>query len=77
MSAFGALAGIALNIAQIKPMLTMVQPFFDAVPEVSDGKQVLTRLSGGIEMNNVSFRYSENMPLIIDNLSLKIRPGNM
>ena len=73
--AFGALAGIALNIAQIKPMLTMVQPFFDAVPEVSDGKQVLTRLSGGIEMNNVSFRYSENMPLIIDNLSLKIRPG--
>lgn len=73
--AFGALAGIALNIAQIKPMLTMVKPFFDAVPEVSDGKQVLTRLSGGIEMNNVSFRYSENMPLIIDNLSLKIRPG--
>lgn len=73
--AFGALAGIALNIAQIKPMLTMVKPFFDAVPEVSDGNQVLTRLSGGIEMNNVSFRYSENMPLIIDNLSLKIRPG--
>lgn len=73
--AFGALAGIALNVAQIKPMLTMVKPFFDAVPEVSDGKQVLTRLSGGIEMNNVSFRYSENMPLIIDNLSLKIRPG--
>ena len=72
---FGALAGIALNVAQIKPMLTMVKPFFDAVPEVSDGKQVLTRLSGGIEMNNVSFRYSENMPLIIDNLSLKIRPG--
>lgn len=73
--AFSALAGIALNVAQIKPMLTMVKPFFDAVPEVSDGKQVLTRLSGGIEMNNVSFRYSENMPLIIDNLSLKIRPG--
>ncbi len=73
--AFGALAGIALNVAQIKPMLTMVKPFFDAVPEVSDGKQVLTRLSGGIEMNNVSFRYSENMPLIIDNFSLKIRPG--
>lgn len=36
---------------------------------------MLTRLSGGIELNNVSFRYSENMPLILDNLSLKIRPG--
>lgn len=73
--AFMSLAGIALTAAQIKPVLTMVKPFFDAVPEVSDGKQVLTRLSGGIELNNVSFRYSENMPLILDNLSLKIRPG--
>lgn len=73
--AFMSLAGIALTAAQIKPILTMVKPFFDAAPEVSDGKQVLTRLSGGIELNNVSFGYSENMPLVIDDLSLKIRPG--
>ena len=73
--AFTALAGIALTAAQIKPVLTMVKPFFDAMPEVSDGKEVLTRLSGGIELNNVSFGYSENMPLVIDDLSLKIRPG--
>lgn len=73
--AFMSLAGIALTAAQIKPILTMVKPFFDAIPEVSDGKQVLTRLSGGIELNNVSFGYSENMPLVIDDLSLKIRPG--
>ena len=73
--AFMSLAGIALTVAQIKPILTMVKPFFDALPEVSDGKQVLSRLSGGIELNNVSFRYSENMPNVIDDLSLKIRPG--
>ncbi len=73
--AFMALAGIALTVSQIKPILNMVKPFFDAVPEVSDGKQVITRLSGGIELNNVSFRYSENMPLVVDNMSLKIRPG--
>lgn len=73
--AFMALAGIALTVSQIKPILNMVKPFFDAVPEVSDGKQVITRLSGGIELNNVSFRYSENMPLVVDDMSLKIRPG--
>lgn len=73
--AFMALAGIALTVSQIKPILNMVKPFFDAVPEVSDGKQVITRLSGGIELNNISFRYSENMPLIVDDMSLKIRPG--
>lgn len=73
--AFMALAGIALTVSQIKPILNMVKPFFDAIPEVSDGKQVITRLSGGIELNNVSFRYSENMPLVVDDMSLKIRPG--
>ncbi len=73
--AFMSLAGIALVVAQIKPILHMVKPFFDTAPEVSDGKQVITRLSGGIELNNVSFRYSENMPLVVDDMSLKIRPG--
>ncbi len=73
--AFMSLAGIALSVAQIKPILAMVKPFFDEVPEISDGKQVLTRLSGSIELSRVSFRYNDNMPLVIDDLSLKIRPG--
>ena len=36
---------------------------------------MLTKLSGGIEINNVSFRYNENMPMVLDDLSLKIRSG--
>lgn len=66
---------MALTMAQIKPVYEMVRPILRAVPEVSAGKKVVTRLSGGIELNNVSFRYSESMPLVVDNLSLKIRPG--
>ncbi|MCH5201043.1 MAG: NHLP bacteriocin export ABC transporter permease/ATPase subunit [Oscillospiraceae bacterium] len=73
--AFMSLAGITLTIARIKPILHMAKPILDAVPEVSEGKQVITRLSGGIELNNVSFRYNENMPYVLDDLSLKIRPG--
>ena len=73
--AFMSLAGIATTIAQFKPILDMAKPIMDAVPEVSEGKLVIERLSGGIELNNVSFRYSDNMPLVIDNLSLKIRSG--
>lgn len=73
--AFMSLAEIALVVAQIKPILEMVSPILSALPEVSEGKQVVTRLSGGIELNNVSFRYNENMPLVIDDLSLKIKPG--
>ena len=73
--AFMSLVGIALEIADIKPILQMVKPMLETVPEVSEGKQVIQRLSGGIEINNVSFRYSENMPNVVDNLSLKIRSG--
>lgn len=73
--AFMSLAGMAMTVANIKPVLEMVKPILDAQPEVSEGKKVIERLSGGIELNNVSFRYNENMPLIVDNLSLKIRPG--
>lgn len=73
--AFASLAGIALQIAMVKPVIEMAKPIMDAEPEISEGKKVVTRLSGGIELNNVSFRYNENMPYVIDDLSLKIRPG--
>ena len=73
--AFMSFVSIALTVAQIKPIMDMAKPILDAVPEVSEGKQVITRLSGGIELNNVSFRYHDNMPFVLDNLSLKIRPG--
>ena len=73
--AFLALSGVATTIAQFKPVLEMAKPILEAVPEISEGKLVIDRLSGSIEMNNVSFRYHNNMPMVLDNLSLKIRPG--
>ena len=73
--AFMTLARLALSIAQLKPILEMIKPILDTVPELSADKEVITRLSGSIELNNVSFGYCENMPLVIDDLSLKIRAG--
>ena len=73
--AFMSVVSIAGTIAQFKPTIEMAKPIMDAIPEVSEGKLVVERLSGGIELNNVSFRYNENSPNVVDNLSLKIRPG--
>ena len=73
--AFMALAGIAAGLAQIEPVLEMAKPILETEPEVAEDKLVLTRLSGGIELNNVTFRYTEDMPPVLDDLSLKIRPG--
>ncbi len=73
--AFMSIAGMALITAQIKPILEMIEPILKAVPEVSEGKQMLTRLSGSIEINNLYFRYNENMPYVLEDLSLKIKAG--
>ncbi len=74
-AAFLAVSGIAAGLAQIRPILEMAKPIMETVPEVSEDKQVVTRLSGGIELNNVTFRYTDDMPPVLDDLTLKIRPG--
>ena len=73
--AFMSLASIALSVAQIRPTLEMVKPLLDTAPEITEDKEVLTRLSGAVELNNVTFRYSDDMPLVLDDIDLKISPG--
>ena len=73
--AFMSIAGIATTVAQFKPTIEMAKPIMDTIPEIAEGKPVIEKLSGGIELSNVSFRYEDGMPNVIDNLSLKIRPG--
>ena len=73
--AFMSFVGIALRMAQIIPAMDMAKPILETVPEISEGKQVITRLSGKIELDNISFRYNDNIPLVLDDLSLKIYPG--
>ena len=73
--AFSSIASIALSAANIKSTLEMAKPIMDCVPEVQDNKEIITNIKGGIELSNVSFRYSDNMPLVIDDMSIKIEPG--
>ena len=74
-SAFMSAVSIAVTAANIKPTLEMAKPIMEAEPEVHDGKENIAELHGAIELSHVSFRYEESMPNIIDDLSLKITPG--
>ena len=74
-SAFLAIAGIAAGIAQLKPMLEMAGPIMNTEPETAEEKKMVTGLSGRIELNNISFKYEDSDRMILDNLSLTIRPG--
>ena len=73
--AFMSITSIATTVAQLKPTVEMAKPILETIPEIAEGKPVIERLTGAIEISNVSFRYHEGMPYVIDNLSLKIRPG--
>ena len=80
--AYGALAGAVLSLttvatmyAQIQPTMEMVEPILNTIPETSENKKIVTKISGGIEVNNVSFSYTEDGPKIVDDISLKIKPG--
>ena len=75
MAAFTTMAGIAATAAHIRPVLEMVKPVMEAVPEMSKERTIVTRVSGNVELDHVSFRYGIDMPYVINDLSLKIRSG--
>lgn len=75
MGAFIELSDLALSAAQIRPMLEMAEPFLKAEPETSEGKEPVTDISGGVAMDHVSFRYSEDTPYILKDVSLDVKPG--
>ena len=75
MGAFIELSGLALSSAQIKPILEMAEPFLNAEPETAEGKETVTSISGGVVMDHVSFRYSDDMPYILKDMSLNVAPG--
>ena len=75
MGAFMSLSGIALSAAQIQPILEMAEPFLKIEPETAENKEIVTHISGSIDLDHVSFRYDESGPYILNDLSLSIRPG--
>ena len=58
--------------------LQRLNDIYDAQPEESDGKAVLVELpllQGHIQIDNVSFRYSEDGENVLSNITLEINPG--
>ena len=72
---FAVLSDVAVSVGKAKSLSEMAEPFLKTQPEITDNKEVVTELHGNIELNNISFRYSENSPYIINNLSVKINSG--
>ncbi len=75
MGAFTSLAGIAISVASIRPVLELAEPILKAEPEVSEEKMPVDRLVGRIEVSHVTFRYNEKSPYVLEDLNLSIKAG--
>jgi NHLM bacteriocin system ABC transporter ATP-binding protein len=57
------------------PMLEKLQPILDAEPENDGSKADPGDLSGRITVSHLTFRYGQDGPLVLDDVSLSVRPG--
>ena len=76
MGAFSSVSAVASSASQIKPILELAEPFLKTVPETSEDKEIVTGLTGNVEIAHVSFRYSEKTPYVLRDISLKIKAGD-
>ncbi len=73
--AFTMISANAVNFADALPIFRMLKPVMDFAPEIDGKKEVVQRLRGNISLQNITFRYSESMPPVLENLSIEIRRG--
>lgn len=73
--AFTSLISVVTLIATISPIYDMARPILEEPVENVDGKKVLEGIKGNIRLEGVSFRYNENAPLVVNDLSLEIHEG--
>jgi ABC-type bacteriocin/lantibiotic exporter with double-glycine peptidase domain len=73
--AITAIASVATSVATMRPLLELIEPIMKAVPETLSNREQVDSITGSIEVSNLSFGYDEKGPLVINDLSMRIRAG--
>ncbi|MBN2007794.1 NHLP bacteriocin export ABC transporter permease/ATPase subunit [candidate division KSB1 bacterium] len=64
-----------ISILKVVPIYENAAPILETLPEVDTTKSDPGELNGRIEISHVSFRYKADGPLILNDVSLEINPG--
>ncbi|MFN8058384.1 MAG: NHLP bacteriocin export ABC transporter permease/ATPase subunit [Vicinamibacterales bacterium] len=75
LAAMQALGDSSMSLLKIVPIYERLKPILMTPPEVDPSRAFPGKLTGEIELSHVSFRYAEDGPWIIRDLSLKIKAG--
>jgi ABC-type bacteriocin/lantibiotic exporter with double-glycine peptidase domain len=60
---------------EVSVLWKRAKPILDEIPEVNDDKTDPGRLSGGVKLDRVSFRYRQDIPLTLDRVTIEAEPG--
>ncbi|MDF3298970.1 NHLP bacteriocin export ABC transporter permease/ATPase subunit [Streptomyces tropicalis] len=69
------LTGAFVSAVAALPLFEEIRPVLDAAPEVRTASTRPGPLSGAMEARRLSFRYTDDGPLVLDDVSFQIRPG--
>ncbi|QKV96488.1 NHLP bacteriocin export ABC transporter permease/ATPase subunit [Streptomyces sp. NA02950] len=69
------LTNALVSVVAVLPMFEQVKPILDEPPEVRGGSAQPGALTGDLRARNLTFRYADDGPLVLDDVSLEIRPG--
>lgn len=75
----GAVMGLSrtlLDVLNIVPVYERLKPVLEAAPEADEGRSHPGELQGQIDLAGLSFRYLPGSPLVLDKVTLSIRPGS-
>jgi ATP-binding cassette subfamily C protein len=75
ISGVTSLSETVVNVLDIVPLWQRSQPILTAEPEVDLNKADPGQLTGQIRVDHVTFRYREDGPLILDDVSIEAKPG--
>jgi ATP-binding cassette subfamily C protein len=70
-----ALSSTVLSVMNIVPTYERAKPILQTLPEVSSGSGDPGVLTGSIEVQHVGFRYAPTSPVVLNDVSLRIEPG--
>jgi ATP-binding cassette subfamily C protein len=69
------LTGAFVSAVAALPLFEEIEPVLAATPEVRTGSTRPGPLSGAVEARRLSFRYADDGPLVLDDVSFEVGPG--
>lgn len=63
------------SVFSLKTLYSRIKPILETVPESDENIKSHASVNGKVELRNVSYRYNPDSPLVLNNISIAVNPG--